>query len=89
MTKQNISGSESWIFYIIERNGTFVISIPDCGGMADCVPKIQVQLEWCEENFDNLTGLRRTWVTVWETEDITVLQAVKKLIMEVKSIIKN
>ncbi|HEY8377065.1 MAG TPA: hypothetical protein VIK91_11275 [Nannocystis sp.] len=55
----------SWEFYVREYNGQTFLSVPDCGGMADSVPRVPEQLAWAEEVFAVLPGLEHVWPTAW------------------------
>jgi hypothetical protein len=54
-----------WEFHITEQSDGLYVSVPDCGGMADSVPRVPEQLVWAESAFATLPGLRRVWPTTW------------------------
>lgn len=56
-----------WEFIIdTASSGVTYVSVPDCGGMADSVPRIPEQLEWAEATFAELAVLKQVWATSWE-----------------------
>ena len=55
-----------WEFRIEERPWGLFVSVPDCGGMADSVPRVPEQLDWAEEVFAAVPALKRTWPTTWQ-----------------------
>lgn len=54
-----------WTFYLEERPTGMTLSVPDCGGMADSVPRVPEQLEWAERELAAVPGLVRFWSTAW------------------------
>lgn len=55
-----------WEFLISEEPGTSAVSVPDCGGMADSLPRVPEQLAWAERVFAELPALKQVWPTTWE-----------------------
>jgi len=55
-----------WDFHLSESNGSWNVSVPDCGGMADMVPKDAAQLAWAAEQFAQFPWLNASWPTVWD-----------------------
>lgn len=61
---------KGWRFTIKKDTETsFYVSIPDCGGMADMVPKDIKQKEWCQKEFKRFPFIKQVWTTVWEVSD--------------------
>jgi hypothetical protein len=58
-----------WTFFYERQGSSRSIRVPDCGGMADMVPKDAEQLAWAEGAFGALPGLQRVWATTWSIED--------------------
>lgn len=65
-----------WTFHVRERPGGFVLEVPDCGGMADMVPRVPEQLEWTVLALAGLAGVRQVWATAWNV-DADALPAVE------------
>lgn len=55
-----------WEFDITEQAGAMYVSVPDCGGMADSLPRVPEQLAWAEKAFRELPQLKQVWPTTWE-----------------------
>ena len=55
-----------WTFRLQERDGRLFLSVPDCGSMADSVPREPAQLAWAEAAFAAIPGVVSVWPTVWE-----------------------
>jgi hypothetical protein len=55
-----------WEFHITEQPWALYISAPDCGGMADSLPRVPDQLAWAEQAFAEVPALKQVWQTTWE-----------------------
>lgn len=55
-----------WEFEITQQPWGLYVSVPDCGGMADSVPRVPEQLAWAEAAFAELPALKQVWATTWE-----------------------
>ena len=55
-----------WEFEITDQPWGTYVGVPDCGGMAESVPRVPEQLEWAEKAFAELPGLKQVWPTTWE-----------------------
>lgn len=55
-----------WEFEIVERPWGLFVGVPDCGGMADSLPRVPEQLAWAETAFAELPALERVWPTSWQ-----------------------
>jgi hypothetical protein len=55
-----------WEFEITEQPWGLYVSVPDCGGMADSIPRVPEQLAWAEKAFVELPALKQVWSTTWE-----------------------
>jgi hypothetical protein len=56
----------AWEFHITEQPWGLYVSVPDCGGVADSLPRYPEQLAWAESAFAALPALKRVWPTTWE-----------------------
>ena len=56
----------AWEFWLEENPRGVFLSVPDCGGMVDMLPRVPEQLEWAEEAFAQLRALERIWATTWK-----------------------
>lgn len=56
----------AWSFYLDEGPSGLTLSIPDCGGMADSLPRVPEQLAWAERELAAVPGLVQVWPTAWE-----------------------
>lgn len=70
-----------WNFWVQENAGELYISVPDCGGMADCAPRVPAQLAWAEQAFASIPGLQRIWTTSWRIPP-EVLPALEQLLRD-------
>lgn len=72
-----------WEFFFEKKDaGLWLFYIPDCGGMADMVPKNTLQQKWCEIKLSHLSGVKRIWHTVWQVYNETALMGIEKLLSE-------
>lgn len=62
--RANITLGE-WEFWVTESDGRVFLAVPDCGGMADMIPKVPAQLAWAEQHLAGLP-LVQVWATTWE-----------------------
>jgi len=56
----------TWEFWLEEQPWGAYISVPDCGGMVDMLPRVPEQLAWAEDVFATLPALERVWATTWK-----------------------
>lgn len=55
-----------WEFFVDDRPWGLYVSVPDCGGMADSLPRVPEQLVWAEAAFAELPALKQVWTTTWQ-----------------------
>ena len=74
--------NKGWRFIIKKNTSTsYYLSIPDCGGMADMVPKDQKQKQWCEKEFKQFAFIKQVWPTVWEVSDRAKLKEMEHFLI--------
>lgn len=72
-----------WGFFFDERDGVEELSIPDCGGMADMVPRVPAQLSWIEARLGELAereAVENVWPTVWKLTTPAAAEAVRAML---------
>ena len=74
-----IGGQECGFFLERRDNGRIYLIIPNCGGMADSVPRHPEQLAWVEPRIEKIRGATRNWTTVWIFETPEAVAAVKRM----------
>lgn len=58
----------AWTFDVeVMRDGQSVLRIPNCGGLVKTKPRDEEQLDWAEERFNSLPGVRQVWGCCWDT----------------------
>jgi hypothetical protein len=55
-----------WEFWVEVGPQGMYVSVPDCGGMMDSLPRVPEQLAWAESAFAELPALRQVWSTTWQ-----------------------
>ncbi len=84
-----IEGKECGFFLERREDGKIFLIIPDCGGMADAVPRHAEQLAWLEPRMDKIQGASHIWPTVWDLETPGAVTSVEVLLRQYGTLSKK
>ena len=77
-----LEGEEYGFFLSKQESNKWWIIIPDCGGMADMLPKYPQQCEWLKSKIFKIPGVKEIWGTIWEIDNNEVMEQVENLFLK-------
>jgi hypothetical protein len=77
-----IQGRECGFFLERQEEGKLYLIIPDCGGMADMIPRRPEQLAWLEPRIEKIQGATHIWPTIWDLNTPEAVAAVENMLQQ-------